>query len=102
MSIQDKPKFLTTLVSGNDGNAAARLGVSSRLDYILSSHLDFIHNGCLGAGGGLDLFQARDDAAAYDVGGFGPYLGDDVAQFASVGHILLKGGLRHVDPLDQR
>src|SRR5688572_32155297 len=101
-SIQDKPEFLTTSVSGNDGNAAARLGVSSRLDYILSSRLDFVHTGCLGASGGLDLIQARDDAAVEDVGGFGPDLGDKVAQFAGIGHVLLKRGLRHVDPLDQR
>ena len=76
-------------VSGNDGNAAARLGVSSRLDYILSSRLDFVHNGCLGASGGLDLIQARDDPPAEDIGVFRPHLGDEVAEFASVGHVAL-------------
>src|SRR3954469_1612764 len=77
MSIQDRTEFLTTSVSGNDGNAAARLGVSSRLDYILSNRLDFVHNGCLRSGDGLDLIQARDDAAVKDVSGFGPYLQQD-------------------------
>jgi hypothetical protein len=34
MSISDRPEFLTTRVSGNDGNAAGGLGLSSRLDFI--------------------------------------------------------------------
>src|SRR3954468_19163095 len=81
MSIPDSPKVLTTRVSGNDGNATGRLGGASR---------------------SLDLIQARDDTAAEDVGGFGPDLGDDVAELASIGHVLLVGGLRQVDLLNQR
>src|SRR5687768_18595771 len=86
MSISDRPEFLTTRVSGNDGNATGCLGLSSRLD--------FIQDGRLGAGSGLDLIQARDDAAAEDVGSFRPDLGNDVTEFAGIGHVLLIGGLR--------
>src|SRR3954466_14986550 len=50
----------------------------------------------------LDLIQAGDNAAAEDVDGFRPHFGDEVAQFAGIGHGLLVGGLRHVDLLDQR
>ena len=64
-------------MSGKDGNATGCLGLSGRLD--------FIQDGRLGAGSGLDLIQARDDAAAEDVGGFDPYLGNKVAEFAGVG-----------------
>ena len=39
---------------------------------------------CLGTGCCLDLIQARDDAAAEDVGSFQPHLGDDVAEFAGI------------------
>ncbi len=62
MSMQDQSRFLTTRVSGNDGNATGCLGLSRRLD--------FIQDGCFGAGSGLDLIQARDHAAAEDVGSF--------------------------------
>ena len=94
MSIPDRPKFLTTRVSGNDGDAAGCLGLSGRLD--------FIQDGCLGASRRLDLIQARDDAAAEDVGSFRSYFDNDVAEFAGIGHGLLVGGLRQVDLLDQR
>src|SRR3954469_11262011 len=86
---QIDPRFLTTRVSGNDGNATGCPGLSGRLD--------FIENGRLGAGSGLDLIQARDNAAAEDVGSFRPYFNNDVAEFADVGHGLLVGGLRQVD-----
>ena len=49
----------------------------------------------------LDLIQAGDDAAAENVGSFQPHLGDEVAEFAGISHVLLVGGLRHVDLLDQ-
>ncbi len=94
MSIPDRPKFLTTRVSGNDGNAAGGLWLSGRLD--------FIQDGCLGASRSLDLIQASDDAAAEDVGSFRSYFDNDVAEFAGIGHGLLVGGLRQVDLLDQR
>jgi hypothetical protein len=72
--MQDQSRFLTTRVSGNDGNATGCLGLSRRLD--------FIQDGCFGAGSSLDLIQARDHAAVEDVGSFGSDLGNNVAEFA--------------------
>src|SRR4051794_21796805 len=72
ISVPDRLRFLTTRVSGNDGDAAGCLGSSGRLD--------FIPDGCLGASRRLDLIQARDDAAAEDVGSFRPCFDNDVAE----------------------
>src|SRR4051812_11966276 len=94
ISVPDRPKFLTTRVSGNDGDAAGGLWLSGRLD--------FIQDNGLRASRSLDLIQARDDAAAEDVGSFRPYFDNDVAEFAGIGHVLLVEGLRQVDLLDQR
>src|SRR3954447_3555753 len=72
ISVPDRPKFLTTRVSGNDGDAAGCLGWSGRLDCA--------QDGCVGASRRLDLIQARDDAAAEDVGSFSSDLGNDVTE----------------------
>ena len=53
-------------------------------------------------GCGFYLIQARENAAAEDVGGFGSDLGNEVAQLTDIGHVLLVGSLRHIDLPDQR
>jgi hypothetical protein len=52
-------------------------------------------------GDALDLVQAGDDAAAQDVRSLGGHLGQNVLQLASVGDVLLVGGLDQIGLLDQ-